>query len=282
MFKVGSAGSTPDNVTKNEANISNVGSLARKELLIKIGESVANLNTIVVGLAAVENGAEKPDGLDISWNPKDRKAAARKARKTAVEAVMIQAAEATNQYCYAIANLPRFSVLRAEWKKKDTCMADRFVELAKKLETEPIYFEIYGVALMIHWRNRFVHSTSSADLKHHEKKILRDHEDEVSSKYARLSVDCLLCHFQEQRPTLKDVSSLIAMTINTVHRIDKLIYKCNAKEDVEAWMKYYEIDLILDRVTKQTNPVKLADSIRRMLLTKAPQLVDPYFKFCVP
>ncbi|MDD4977436.1 MAG: hypothetical protein PHI29_02260 [Gallionella sp.] len=277
-MKVGSAGSTPDNTTK-PINAANQGSLARQELLNRIGENVANLNTIVVGLAAVENGAEKPDGLDISWNPTDRQAAARKARKAAIEAAMIQASEAINQYIYAVSNLPRFKTLRDKWKENDASMAERFVELANAIDPNHTDFEVFGVALMIHWRNRLVHSASSADLKHHEKKHLRDHEEEVATKYANLKIDCLLCHFQEKRPTLKDVSSLIAMTINIVNRIDKLIYICNTKEEVDAWLKYYGIDLVLEKVEKQTAKHKLNDSIRRTLLTRAPQLVEPYFTF---
>jgi hypothetical protein len=46
-----------------------------------VGEAVANLNTVAVGLDAVEKGHKKSETLNISWDPGDRIAAARKARK---------------------------------------------------------------------------------------------------------------------------------------------------------------------------------------------------------
>jgi hypothetical protein len=62
-------------------------------LLADVGDAVASLNTVVVGLDAVEMGHEKPDSLDISWGPDNRRAAARKARKFVVEAVLVRVFE---------------------------------------------------------------------------------------------------------------------------------------------------------------------------------------------
>ncbi|WP_192357588.1 hypothetical protein [Mesorhizobium mediterraneum] len=75
-----------------------------KDLLVSVGEAVANLNTAVVGLDAVEQGYEKPETLNISWNPNDRIAAARKSRRFLVEAVLVRVAEATGVECLIAAS----------------------------------------------------------------------------------------------------------------------------------------------------------------------------------
>ena len=75
MIKAGRAGSSPDGTA------SDWQSQPLSALLADVGEAVANLNTAVVGLDAVEKGHERPENLDISWSPGDRQAASRKARK---------------------------------------------------------------------------------------------------------------------------------------------------------------------------------------------------------
>lgn len=102
MIKAGRAGSSPDGTT------SNWQSQPLSALLVEIGEAVANLNTAVVGLDAVEKGHDKPESLDISWSPADRQAASRKARKFIVEAVLVRVFEALRQHTVVISRLPRF------------------------------------------------------------------------------------------------------------------------------------------------------------------------------
>jgi len=235
-----------------------------------------------VGLAAVEDGAEKPLNLNISWEPIDRVAAARKARKFAVQSMMVQAVEAINQYIDAVSHLPRFLHLRKSWTDNDASMAERLVDFSGEVLGDDLNYEVYCVALMIHWRNRFVHVASSAKLKYHEKKVLHESEQEAFAKYCGLSIDCLLCHFEEMKPKLKDVTSLISMTLNTVSRIDELIYRCDSKEDVDVWLKHYKIDEILDKVLRQTKSEKVEESTRKALLTLAPHLVAPYFEYVWP
>ncbi|MDD0997996.1 hypothetical protein M5G20_19310 [Pseudomonas sp. TNT2022 ID1044] len=73
---------------------SNSSTQALADFLQVVGSGVADLNTIAVGLAAITQNHEKPDGLNISWAPKDPLLAAKKARKAAVHAAMVVAVEA--------------------------------------------------------------------------------------------------------------------------------------------------------------------------------------------
>jgi len=258
-----------------------------------VGRAVFNLNTIVVGLDAVENGYPKPDGLDISWSPPDRKIAARATRKFAVEAVLVHVSEALSQYVAALSKLSQFTDLRKNWdriqnptklekekgtKKRDVSNAEKFVDVASQLIGEKEY-RVSGAALLIHWRNRVVHPNSNAQLKPIQKQLLQKNEKIISEEYSNLSVDCLLCHFHEKRPTLKDISSLIAMTIKLAHRMDEKIYQSFEKCDVIAWLDHYEISEIIEKVKRESKPEKVEESIKRVFNTHAPKLKDHYFEF---
>ena len=267
MIKAGRAGSNPDGTA------SNWQSQPLSDLLADIGEAVANLNTAVVGLDAVEKGHGKPESLDISWSPGDRQAASRKARKFIVEAVLVRVFEALRQHSVVISRLPRLREVVGKW--------DHNTKWATK--TWNIYTAIVGetylvssAVLVVHWRNRIVHPGSIARLQSSQKNLLRNNDAEIAEKYKRLSVDCLLCHFEEGRPTLKDVSSLIAMGINLAREVDRCTSSMLSKEDFDSWIEYFGLADAIKKVVAETKPEKRVASVRRVFQTRAPMLLDGY------
>lgn len=270
MVKAGGAGSNPDGV----ANQGHCVSQPLSTLLKEIGEAVFNLNTLVVGLDAVEKGHEKPDGLDISWDPVDRRIAARKSRKFMLESILVRVSEAIGQYVSVISMLPRLSVVRSNWTS-NTSGADR----ARDVFTYALgkSFLVPGSMLLMHWRNRIIHRRSNAALNAKEKFLLRRSEEEIVAKYKNLSVDRLLCHFEEGRPTLKDVSSLIAMSINAARKADRIIQAPRDKDDLDALLNYYKLVPLLQRVAAETVPEKLTAALRRVFQANAPLLLESYF-----
>lgn len=264
---------------------------ALADFLKVVGESVADLNTIAVGLAAIHQGHEKPEGLNVSWNPKDPVVAARKARKAAVHAAMVVTAEALAQYVRAVTKLPRFGVLTAAWSSRTpkTSAAERVSELAQQLFT-PVraqndgsgydtQFRTCCVILMVHWRNRHVHTDSNAELKHQEKQIVRKHERRIDAEYAGLNVDRLFADFDINRPTLKEATTLIAMSIQEVRAMDSAIYACNDAVDVQAWLDHYKLAERIDKIQRETASSRQRESILRMLRTHAPHIEPWYEKF---
>jgi len=243
---------------------------------VEIGEAVANLNTAVVGLDAVEKGHEKPEGLDISWSPADRQAASRKARKFIVEAVLVRVFEALRQHSVVISRLPRFREVVGKWSG-DTTWAIKIWDTYKAIVGDT--YLLSSAVLMAHWRNRIVHAGSNARLQSNQKNILRNSDAEIAEKYKGLSVDCLLCHFEESRPTLKDVSSLIAMAINLAREVDRSISATLSKDDFDSWLRYLELSDAIKRVEAETKPEKRAASVRRVFQTRAPLLLDGYEKY---
>lgn len=270
-MKAGNAGSNPDGV----ATAMIAQSFPLETLLEEIGSAVFSLNTTVVGLDAVENGYEKPESLDISWNPGDRRAAARKTRKFMIESVLIHVSEAVNQYVMALSKLPRFANFRERWVRSQTSAAMRFQELGAELLGKDEYL-IAAATLLIHWRNRVVHESSRAKLLPEQKSLLRKNEEEIAQNYKSLSVDCLLCHFEEARPTLKDVSTLISMAINLAKRMDSRVHRRLDRADLQAWLDHYGLSPILEKVKAETKPDKMQSSIRRVFLSHGPELLPHY------
>lgn len=96
----------------------NFGTQALADFLQVVGNGVADLNTIAVGLAAIGQNHTKPESLNINWAPKDPLVAARKAGKAALHAAMVVATEALGQYVRTITKLPRFKDLTTDWSSR--------------------------------------------------------------------------------------------------------------------------------------------------------------------
>lgn len=268
-MKAGSEGSNPYGVSKQHA----CATQPLRDFLGAVGESVANLNAIVVGLDAVENGHQKPDTLNISWQPHDRLAAARKARRFIVEAVLIRCETAFNEFIFVVAKLPRLSIVRSRWDG-DTSREEKAVSVCQELCASENY-RIAGMALLFHWRNRIVHPRSKAALSANLKKLLIDAEIEIETVYSGLSVSRLMQDFDQGRPTLKDVSSLIAMTIKLAREVDDHLCDLN-EEDLGILLRHYGLDLRIQKIMSETRPSKVQDSIIRLLQADAPGLVQVY------
>lgn len=262
----------------NPNDAANSGSLSQplKNLLGSVGQAVTNLNTAIVGLDAVEKGHEKPEALSISWNPSDRVAAARKSRRFLVEAVLVHVAEALSEFVITTARLPRYSSVRSAWDN-NTSRAEKLVDLATEALGSDDYL-VAGAALLIHWRNRVVHPRSQASLTPQQEKKLRAASDEIASTFAEISIDRLLKDFEAGLPTLKDVSSLIAMSIRLARKVDNATSPLS-REDLDVLLEYYGLKARIAEIEAQTTPTKRHASVVRMLQSNAPGLVHAYSHF---
>jgi hypothetical protein len=221
-------------------------------------------------------GHEKPDSLDISWGPDNRRAAARKARKFVVEAVLVRVFEALFEHMTIISTLPSLDTVTSRWDGK-TKRANKLSDVYEFLVGET--YLVSAAVLICHWRNRIVHANSGAKLTVGQKRLLQEKELDIAKNYKGLSVDCLLCHFEEGRPTLKDVSVLIAMTINLAKEADKSLSFALTKEDFDAWMEYFDLKEAIRKVESESKPDKRALSIRRVFQARAPMLLKGYEEF---
>ena len=276
-MKAGSAGSNPDGATKLYQ-----ASQPLRYFLQDVGEAVANLNTTVVGLDAVENGYSKPDGLNISWNPTNRSAAARKARRFVLEAVLVRVSEALCQYIKTVSKLPRFEAINNAWAKDEKnkikiTNARKLADIAKEIiENESVLTT--GACLLIHWRNRAVHRDSKAKLTGLQVVAFQKSSSCIEKEFSSLSVDRLLRDFEEGKPTLKDITSLIAMTIRLARKLDAGVNDVS-KDDLLVLFEHYGLDEKIDQLKLSTSPRKQKASIIRFLKVTAPGLIEPFCKY---
>ena len=262
-MKAGSSGSNPDGISSQPL----------RELLRDIGQAVFVLNTAVVGLDAVENGHEKPETLNISWTPKDPTTAARKSRKFILESVLVRVSEAINQYVSALSRLPRFADVRENWG--DSSSSEKVSAIAVEVLDRNDYL-IPAVLLVVHWRNRVVHRHSSAKFKHQEKRVLLECGDIIAERYRGLDICELLKHFDDRRPTLKDISSLVAMRINLARKIDGTMPRNLDKAELDVWLGHYQLTPMVQRIKLETSPEKQQASVCRLLKSQAPNLLNAY------
>ena len=89
----------------------------------KLGSPVRNLNSVIVGLSAVGNGAApKPADLAVSWQPNDLKRAEIEARGFAIRSLMVTACDALDHYLYDLGAQPspiRDSMLRSTLRREN-------------------------------------------------------------------------------------------------------------------------------------------------------------------
>ena len=190
-----------------------------KQFLKSVGNSVFFLNTICVGLDGVANGTvKKSDGLTISWDPRDPKATALSARAHAIKSSLIFVEEALANYISFLGNCAsQRSAIQSACNADG--VAEKVTKLSKQINGALPYWEPI-VVLLVRWRNKIVHN-SSTDLSNHYRNILIKHETAIRENHAAISIRETLDNFDTGRITLKDFSTLIAITIRFIRHIDE-------------------------------------------------------------
>ncbi len=243
-----------------------------------VGKTVHHLNTIAVGLSGVEAGAcSKPTGLDISWCPADLSASSRDARSFTLKSTIVFVAEELCAYNSKIIGSPNIGEVALP-KKPDRGL--KHEALCKHINMQEKHL-ILGPLLLIHWRNRLIHKSSKATLTRNQITDFKSTDNVLMQEYKSLSADRLLIDFEKNLPTLKDVSSLIAMTINYVHSVEEKIPEPTSKDDFESWLKHIDLYGDFERITRvAANKPKPEQTILNFINTNCPELRDTYFNYC--
>jgi hypothetical protein len=248
---------------------------ALRQFLDEVGKVVHHLNSIAVGLSAVERGlATKPMELDISWHPADLIASGRQARSFALRSTIVMVSELLGEYIAQVASFPSCKNLVLPPKGE----RDQKLEAVKNFFSisEPELF--LGPLLIVHWRNRIIHRKSNAGLTKSQRDQFVACKDVLLQSYKNLDPVQLLEHFNGNSPTLKDTSSLVAMTINFAKHVDGAVKMPSSKDEVMEWIEFLDIKNQLDR-TKRVSGAKgkLEVGLRSFLDTHCPFLTDSYF-----
>jgi hypothetical protein len=274
QLKAGSVGSNPNSAS----NKSWPHSSALRQFLGKVGDASFALNTLVVGLDAVEQGHEKPAGLNISWSPSDRTIAARKSRRYAVEAFLIRASEQLTSFNAAIIPLSQFETVRSKWDAK-TGKAAKLIDVSASLLGES--YLICAGAILIGWRNRIVHD-SKFSLHADQRRIWLQCKKDICEKYGHLNAECLLKHAEEEGPTLKDASCLIAMSIKLAKAMDQATYTKFSKEDLDSWIASSGISDAIRKIRRETKKPNQVASVMRLFEARGAYLYNKFEEFYGP
>lgn len=234
------------------------------------------MHTTVDGLSAVEKGiATKPINLDITWRANDLVGSAREARRFILRATLIFVSEELKEYAT--------SILRYQ-KPNDALPeggADRIKALSGFEQVVPDYLRIAPLVIS-HWRNRIVHRTSNANLTKTERNVFSYNKEAMYDVFKHVDVLRLLNDFDRDMPTLKDVTVLLAMSINFVRQIDSRLSAPTNAEEVKRWLVAENLFADVSRIEKEAakggnpDPRKRA---KQFLNTNASCLADPYYTF---
>ena len=244
-----------------------------RRCLRSLGRVQHHLHTIVVGLEGVEEGvAKKSDELNISWNPSDLIGSSREARQFALRATLVLVAEELNEYSSNI--LKHRGVLVPHER------SDRLRGLG---DVEPSYLQLAPL-LISHWRNRIIHRRSRAQLTAEERKSLLDQSEAIFQSFQHLDAKDLLDHFEKNQPKLKEVTTLLAMSIRFVRIIDARLPELDNAADVRRWLE--SEDLLnevstLEKESRNSGSLDPRGRAKQYLLTMAPSLADSYYRFGV-
>jgi len=127
----------------------------------------------------------------------------------------------------------------------------------RALESFFTFEELYWIpcALLLNkWRNRVVHSKSTAQLYQNEIKNLTDNSEKIRLNHANIDINRTLSDFDKNEITLKDITTLIAITIRLVRHIDNAIYAAaNDIRIVEAYVKRRGLVNMYNSIVKFNN-----------------------------
>ncbi len=246
--------------------------------LSSFGKVQHHLHTVIVGLSAVEKKtATKPDGLDIDWRADDPVGSAREARHFVLRSTLIFLAEELNEYAKGVLNYRTLAGGKADIPQK---RAERIRALANPDQIDPTYLTVAPV-IVSHWRNRIVHRDSSSEIYKAEERLLLENKQSIHDRYKRIDVTKLLHDFKSDRPTLKEVTVLLAMSINFVRKIDSTLPYPTSAAEVRRWLKVENhLEHILE-LQKASTSAGHKDPRRRgknYLITKSPRLADVYYR----
>lgn len=247
-------------------------SIELKKFLLDIGDSVHSMNTIAVALSLLPNEKVKvPDGLEISWDPKNLTHSKLMARNYAERSSYVYAVESLFEYIDNISKNPfwNYPELNFRGKEKKALKVYNFIQSTPgSTETMAILVE-----LLCHWRNRVVHlNISNAGISSRKKDHLLSEKELIYSKFHHYDVNKALENFEQKKVTLKDASTLITVAIKSARIIDSHFFNGIAKKDIETLNDYFSTDTDFQLIIKQPKSKKKDRQIKHWLNLNYPYL----------
>lgn len=191
-----------------------------------MGQANHFLITIMVGLDAVDDGAQKRESFSTKWNPINITASVARSKHYAIKSALAWAVDNLDMYLRLCNREPRLyckeeSLEIAKTKhsiySKFRCVINNHPELS---------VEKYAyVDLLICWRNNSVHFDAENELLPISQEYFRhiNSDDVLINKY-NLDVAQMLERFKNSAcPSFKEAATLISMTLHFAEDLDRIL-----------------------------------------------------------
>ena len=205
-----------------------MNSRAFREFKSRVGQANHFLITIMIGLDAVEDGAEKRVLFKTTWNPESRTNSVVRSRKYAIKSALAWIVDNLDMYLRLCNREPRLyhekeSLEIAKTKhsvyNKFGCVIRNHPELSVS--------KVAYVDLLICWRNNSVHFDAENKLMAESIDYFRNiPADDVVTNTYHLDVNQMLERYKKgECPTFKEAATLISMTIHFVEELDSILLR---------------------------------------------------------
>ena len=205
-----------------------MNSRAFRKFKTEIGQANHFLITIMIGLDAVEDGAEKRESFNTTWNPESKTASVARSKHYAIKSALAWTVDNLDMYLRLCNREPRLYS-----DSESTEIADTGHSIYKKFRCvinnhkELTSDKVAYVDLLICWRNNTVHFDAENQLMHDSLNYFKNvsANDVVTNKY-HLDVSQMLDRFNRgECPTFKEAATLISMTIHFVEELDSILLR---------------------------------------------------------
>ena len=205
-----------------------------------MGQANHFLITIMIGLDAVEDGAEKRDSFSTTWNPENRTTSVVRSKKYAIKSALAWTVDNLDMYLRLCNREPRLynDKENLEIAKTKHSVYNKFGCVIRN-HPELSASKVAYVDLLICWRNNSVHFDAENKLMPESINYFKNiPEDDVVTNTYHLDVNQMLDRFNRgDCPTFKEAATLISMTIHFVEELDSILLR-----DIDQY-RFLEISL---------------------------------------
>lgn len=250
-----------------------MNSRAFRKFKTEMGQANHFLITIMIGLDAVEDGAEKRESFKTTWNPESRTNSVVRSRKYAIKSALAWTVDNLDMYLRLCNREPRLyheeeSLKIAKTKHSVYNKFDCVIRNHPELTVSKFAY----VDLLICWRNNSVHFDAENKLMTESVNYFRNiPEDDVVTNTYHLDVNQMLDRFSRgECPTFKEAATLISMTIHFVEELDGILLR-----DIDQY-RYLETSLFKQLKSEKetsvfsfrnTTPEKRKKKLKQFLVT---------------
>jgi hypothetical protein len=202
-------------------------SLAYRKFKDEIGQANHFLITILVGLDAVQDKiAIKKPGFDVTWEPRDVVASAKRSRFFAIKSSLGWIVDNLDMYLRLCNQEPKLlsDTLSHKFDGTENSVYRKYKVIIENYTSIDPLKKAY-VDLLICWRNRMIHYDVSNPLLQNSIDIFMGiaKTDIRITKY-KLDIDRMLKEFDDKDcPTFKELAFMIKMTIDFIEEVDNLL-----------------------------------------------------------